>query len=107
MLLLLLIKYVLWIPEIQYLWLFAIYGYSFTIFAITTILNVITISWINWVFLGVSGIVSLFAIVSEMYALIKTRLEQGFCKFLLIVLFEVMMHCVFIYVMKIYFLTDS
>ncbi|CDW84789.1 UNKNOWN [Stylonychia lemnae] len=65
LLLFLLIKYVLWVSDIQYIWLFAIYGYSFTIFIITTGLNVVPITWLKWVFLAVSGIVSLFFIVSE------------------------------------------
>jgi hypothetical protein len=73
-LLLLLIKYVLMIPEIEFLWLFAIYGYSFTIFVITTILNVIPMDWLRWVFLGVSGVVSLLFIWTEMYVLLKNRL---------------------------------
>ena len=72
---LLLIKYILWVPDMRYLWLFAIYGYSFTIFIITTVLNVIPIDWLKWVFLGVSGAVSLFFIFSEMYALIKNKLD--------------------------------
>lgn len=74
LLLLLLIKYILWVPDIQYLWLFAIYGYSFTVFIITTALNVVPIDWLKWVFLAVSGCVSLFFIFSEMYALVKGRL---------------------------------
>ena len=105
LLLLLLIKYVLWIPEVQYLWIFSIYGYSFTIFVITTALNVVPIEWMKWVFLGVSGAVSLFAIMSEMYALIKSRLEQGFCKFLFVCLFLVMTHAIFIFALRKYFLT--
>jgi hypothetical protein len=74
LLLMLLIKYVLWVPEVQYLWLFAIYGYSFTIFILTTGLNVIPIGWLRWVFLGMSGVVSLLFIWSEMYAMLKNRL---------------------------------
>lgn len=75
LLILLLIKYVLWVPDIQYLWLFSIYGYSFTIFILTTCLNVIPIDWLRWVFLGVSGAVSLLFIWTEMYVLLKDRLQ--------------------------------
>lgn len=75
LLLLLLIKYVLWVPDVQYLWLFAIYGYSFTIFIITTGLYVVPIEWLRWTFLGVSGVVSLMFICAEMYAMIKNRLH--------------------------------
>lgn len=105
LMLLLLIKYVLWVPDIQYLWLFAIYGYSFTIFIITTALNVVPIDWMKWVFLSVSGVVSLFFIFSEMYALIKHRLSQGFCKFLFVCLFLTASHAVFIIALRKYFLT--
>jgi hypothetical protein len=73
--LLLLIKYVLWVPEVQYIHLFVIYGYSYTIFVITTALNVVPLSWLRWVFLAVSGLVSLFFIWTEVYALVKFRLE--------------------------------
>jgi hypothetical protein len=75
LLLLLLIKYVLWVPDVQYLWLFSIYGYSFTIFIITTGLYVVPIEWLRWTFLGVSGAISLLFICSEMYAMIKNRLH--------------------------------
>jgi hypothetical protein len=60
---------------VQYLWLFAIYGYSFTIFIITTVLNVVPLEWLRWVFLAVSGIVSLFFIFIEMYTLLKGKLK--------------------------------
>lgn len=74
-LILLLVKYVLMIHEIEFLWIFAIYGYSFTIFVITTVLNVIPLDWLRWVFLGVSGLVSLLFIWTEMYVLLKNRLK--------------------------------
>lgn len=101
---LLLIKYVLWVPDMRYLWLFAIYGYSFTVFIITTVLNVIPIEWLRWVFLSVSGVVSLFFIFSEMYALIKNKLDQGICKFLFVCLYLTASHLVFIFALKEYFL---
>jgi hypothetical protein len=75
LIMMLLIKYVLWVPDVEFLWLFAIYGYSFTIFIVTTALNVVPIEWLRWVFLGLSGLISLFFIIMEMYALIKYKLE--------------------------------
>jgi hypothetical protein len=105
LMLLLLIKYILWVPDVQYLWLFAIYGYSFTVFIITTALNVVPIDWLKWVFLGVSGLVSLFFIISEMYALIKDKLRQGICKFFFICLFLLLTHAVFVFALRKYFLT--
>ena len=75
LLLMLLIKYVLMVQEVRFLWLFAIYGYSFTIFIITTVLNVVPLEWLRWVFLGVSGFVSFFFVCVEMYSLVKGRLR--------------------------------
>ena len=104
LLLLLLIKYVLWVPDVRYIWLFSIYGYSFTIFILTTGLNVVPIDWIRWVFLGVSGVVSLFFIWTEMWAMIKNRLHQGTCKFIVICLILMASHAVFVLALKKYFL---
>lgn len=104
-LLMLLIKYVLMIDEVQFLWLFAIYGYSFTIFVITTALNVIPMEWLRWVFLGVSGAVSLMFIWTEMYVLLKSRLKSSMSKFLLVCLLLGASHAIFVLALKKYFLT--
>jgi hypothetical protein len=104
-LIMLLIKYVLMIEEVQFLWLFAIYGYSFTIFVITTALNVIPMEWLRWVFLGVSGAVSLMFIWTEMYVLLKNRLKSGISKFLLVCLLLGASHTIFVLALKKYFLT--
>ena len=100
LLLLLLIKYVLMVNEIQYIWLFAIYGYSFTIFVITTALNVVPLDWLKWVFLGVSGVVSILFIWTEMYVLLKDRLQQGTFKFILICLLLAASHSIFVLALK-------
>lgn len=105
LLMLLLIKYVLMVPQVQYIWLFAIYGYSFTIFVITTVLNVVPLEWLRWVFLGVSGLVSLFFIWTEMYVMLKTRLKQGLGKFFVLCLILAASHSVFVLALKEYFLT--
>jgi hypothetical protein len=104
-LIMLLIKYVLMIDEVQFLWLFAIYGYSFTIFVITTALNVIPLDWLRWVFLGVSGAVSLMFIWTEMYVLLKNRLKSGMSKFVLVCLLLGASHAIFVLALKKYFLT--
>jgi hypothetical protein len=100
LLLLLMIKYVLMVPQVQYLWLFAIYGYSFTIFIITTVLNVVPLEWLRWVFLGVSGLVSLFFICGEMYQLLKAKLRQGLGKFFVVCLILALSHSVFVLALK-------
>ena len=61
----LIIKYVLNIEEVVYLWLFGIYGYSYTIFLITTALNIIPLEWLRWSLLGVSATVSLIVVLTE------------------------------------------
>lgn len=106
LLLMLLIKYVMMIHEVQYIWLFSIYGYSFTIFVITTVLNVVPLEWLRWVFLGVSGMVSLFFIWVEMYHMLKQRLhQQGISKFIILCLLLLLSHAVFVLALKQYFLT--
>ncbi len=105
LLLMLIIKYVLMIPEMQYLWLFAVYGYSFTIFIITTVLNVVPIDWLRWVFLGVSGLVSLCFIWVEMYTILKGKLQSGIGKFILLCLLLAVTHGIFVLALKQYFLT--
>ena len=102
--LLLLIKYVLWVPECKYLWLFGIYGYSFTIFLITTALNVVPIDWLRWSLLGLSGVVSLLFIWVEMYIYIKRQLNQHFAKFLAVCFVLAATHGIFILALKKYFL---
>ena len=65
LLMLLLIKYVLNVDEVQYLWLFGIYGYSYTIFLLTTAMNIIPLEWLRWSLLGVSATVSLIVVLTE------------------------------------------
>jgi hypothetical protein len=106
LLLLLIIKYVMNIMEVQYLWLFGIYGYSYTIFVITTALNVVPLEWLRWSFLIGSGVVSLSTIITEMFRLMRHKLKGpnamkfgGLCVFLLL------SHTLFIFSMKNYFLS--
>jgi hypothetical protein len=63
-------------------------------------LNVVPITWLKWVFLGVSGFSSLFFIVAEMYALIRNKLEAGFCKFIFVCLFLALTHGIFVLALK-------
>ena len=105
LLLMLLIKYVLMVSEIEFLWIFGISGSSVTIFVITTALNVVPIEWLKWVFLGVSGGVSLMFIIYEMFVLLRSRLKQGIFKFVLICLFLSFSHAIFVLALKKYFLT--
>ena len=104
LMILLITKYVLFIHEMRFLWIFAIYGYSFTIFLCTTILVTIPIEWLRWVFLGVSGFTSWFFIVAEIYVVLKDNLHEGWCKFLIVVAYVFCSHGVFILSLKYYFL---
>ena len=67
LLLLLIIRYILVINEITFLWLFGIYGYSYTVYVVTTALNVVPLDWLRWAFLIGSAIVSFFVIMSELW----------------------------------------
>ena len=104
LMLLLITKYVLFIHDMKFLWIFAIYGYSFTIFVFTTILVIIPIEWLKWLFLGLSGFTSWVFILVEMYHLIRDNLSEGFCKFFIVVLYLAGSHCVFLLSLKYYFL---
>ena len=101
---LLITKYVLFIHEMKYLWLFAIYGYSFTIFIITTILVLLPIDALDWIFLGTSGAISCFFILIEVYHLIRDVLSEGMLKFLIVVAYLIIPHGLFIFSLKYYFL---
>ena len=98
-------KYVLWVEEMRYLWLFSIYGYSFAIFIVTTGLNCIPIEWLKWVVLCASGLVSLYFIINEMLVLIRHRLNEGWAKFIIVLLYLFGSHFVFILALRLYFIT--
>lgn len=74
LMILLITKYVLFVHDMKFLWIFAIYGYSFTIFMFTTILIVIPIEWLRWVFLGLSGLTSVIFIIMEVYVIMRDNL---------------------------------
>lgn len=101
---LLITKYVLFIHEMKFLWIFAIYGYSFTIFIFTTILIVIPVDMLDWVFLGVSGFTSWVFIIVELYTLIRDILSEGLCKFFIVVFYLFVSHGIFVLSLKYYFL---
>lgn len=98
-------KYVCWIQYMEYLWIFSIYGYSFTCFIVAMALTVIPVDWMNWVVLGYSGGISMMFLFIEMYQLIKVRLGQGFGKFFLVALWVVATHVIFVIALQLYFLT--
>lgn len=99
----LLCKYVIWISYIRYLYLFSIYGYSFTIFVISTALTVIPVTWMNWAVLCYSAFNSMLCIFLETKDLIMTRLNEGAAKFALILLWLLASHAVFIMSLQLYF----
>ena len=104
LMILLLSKYVLWVSHIEYLWVFSIYGYSFSIFIIMMAFTVLPIDWLNWTVLCYAGFISMLFIFLEMYTLIKQRLREGVAKFLLLALWIIALHVVFILSLKLYFL---
>lgn len=98
-------KYVLWVDEIRYLWLFCIYGYSFVIFIITTALSIAPIEWFKWVVLCISGLFSMFFIISEMMVLIRHKLNEGWCKFAIVLIYLLISHFIFVLAVRLYFIT--
>ena len=62
----LILKYVLVIEFVSYIWLFGVYGYSFTVFVLTLPLNIIPQEWLRWTFLSASALISLCVISAEL-----------------------------------------
>lgn len=106
LLLLLIIKYVMNVAEVQYLWLFGIYGYSYTIFVLTTALNVVPLEWLRWSFLCGSAVVSLCVIVAELVRALKEKIKgPNAVKFAGLIAFLVFSHGILVLAMKKYFLS--
>jgi hypothetical protein len=99
----LMIKYVLNIDEVNYLWLFGIYGYSYTIFLVTSALNIIPLDWLRWTLLCVSALVSLIVNLAEIRIQLKDRLNN-LPKFMLLVGFMIATYGVLVLSLKKYFL---
>jgi hypothetical protein len=99
----LMIKYVLNIDEVNYLWLFGIYGYSYTIFLVTSALNIIPLEWLRWSLMCVSALVSLIVNLTEIRIQLKDRLTN-LPKFMLLVGFMVATYGVLVLSLKKYFL---
>ena len=74
LMILLITKYVLFVHEMKFLWILAIYGYSFTIFIFTMFLTLIPIEWLRWVFLAVAGFISVLFIILEIYVIMRDNL---------------------------------
>jgi len=104
LMILLITKYVLFVHDIKFLWLFAVYGYSFTVFMLTTLLIIIPIDWLRWIFLGLSGLISWLFILMEVYVILRENLQEGWGKFLIVVVYLLGSHGVFLLALKYYFL---
>jgi hypothetical protein len=101
----LIIKYVLNIEQVSYLWLFGIYGYSFTIFVLTTAMNIIPLDWLRWSLLGFSSLVSLIVIVTEIWSAMKDEIKgPNLAKFVMLLGFLIFTYGILILSFKKYFL---
>ena len=105
LLIFLITRYVLFVDGVRYFWIFAIYGYSFSIFLIVVLVLVIPVNWYRWCVLVYGGLSSLIFIIVELYTIIKERLEAGWAKFAIIVLFLLATHGIFILTLQLYFLS--
>lgn len=99
----LIIKYIVNVDEVEYLWLFGIYGYSFTIFLLTTVMNIIPLEWLRWSLLGVSASVSLIVVLTEIRMHLREKLTN-LPKFMLLVAFLIFTYGVLVLSLKKYFL---
>ena len=72
--LMLILKYTMNILEVQYLWLFGVYGYSYTIYILTTALNVVPLEWLRWSLLSGSALVSFCVIVVEIFRVMRDKI---------------------------------
>jgi hypothetical protein len=102
----LIIRYVLNIEEVQYLWLLGTYGYSYTCYVATTGLVIIPLDWLRWALLSTSAIVSLCVIVAELWRAIGDKVRGGSLlgKFAILCGYLIVSHGVFVLSMKKYFL---
>ena len=102
---LLIIRYVMVIEYIEYFWLFAVHGYSFTMFVLTTALNIVPLEWLRWGLLGLSALVCLSVMVSELYRNMQENLKGGnVSKFFLLILFLAFTQGILVLSLKRYFL---
>ena len=104
LMIMLLCKYVVWIQYIEYTYIFSIYGYSFASFILCIGLTIIPKDWMNWAVLIYAGVNSLLSIFVEMYDLVANKLKQGAGKFLIVLLWLLASHGVFILALQKYFL---
>lgn len=61
--------------------------------------------WLNWAVLGYAGATSLLSIFTEMYDLVSYKLKSSAAKFLIILLWLLASHGVFILALQKYFLS--
>lgn len=102
---LLIVKYTMNIAEISFLWLFGIYGYSFTVFILTTVLNVVPLEWLRWAFVVASGLVSLCVIIAELVRNLKEHIVgPNVLRFGMLCTFLIFSHSIFVVSLKRYFL---
>lgn len=101
----LIVKYTMNIAEISFLWLFGIYGYSYTIFTLTTVLNVVPLEWLRWAFVIGSGLVSLCVIIAELVRNLREKIVgPNVLKFGMLCAYLLLTHSIFVMALKRYFL---
>ena len=102
---LLIMKYVLVIEYVSYIWLYGIYGYSFTIFVLTLPLNIIPQEWLRWAFLCASALISLCVITAELKREFGKEVKgSNLFKFIIFIGFLAAAHGILILSFKKYFL---
>lgn len=102
---LLIIRYMLNIEDVQYLWLLGIYGYSYTCYVATTGLVTVPLEWLRWALLSTSAIVSYCVILAELWRRLGDKVRGPLLgKFAMLCGYLMLSHGVFVLAMKKYFL---
>jgi uncharacterized membrane protein SpoIIM required for sporulation len=90
-------NYVLLIPNVKYLYLFTVYGYSFSSFILMSVLYIVPQSFTHILTVFYAGTISLTFIFKELRQLIEERMRQDKQKFAGIAAYLVLSHLYFIY----------
>jgi hypothetical protein len=105
LLVMLITRYTMEIPDVSYLWLFGVYGYSFTVFILTTVLNVVPLEWLRWALVLTSAAVSLAVIIAELVRAIREKIVgPNVVRFGLLCAYLFLTHGLFVWALKKYFL---
>ena len=102
----LIVRYVMNVEnQVTYIWAYGIYGYSYTIYMLTTALNIVPLEWLRWSTLIASAIVSFTVIIAEIGRNLREQIKgPNVAKFAMLALFIAFSHSIFVLSLRRYFL---